>query len=390
MRIRLPTLLRFLTISLFLFSVSLRAQLRPEASDQPVRKPSKPARIIVETSPDAEIYLDDVFQGRASAEGRLVIANAAPGNHVLRATLSGKSAYEGKVAIEAGVDVKIVVALSGPAENSPARPGEPPRRSAPNARLNPKDGLRYVWIPPGTFSMGCSAGDPECPGAEKPPHQVTISRGFWIGQTEVTVVAYKRFAAATSRQMPSTPSFNAGWVNDNMPIVNVSWNDARDFCAWSGGRLPTEAEWEYAARGGGTQARPGALTEVAWYADNSGPKPIDSTRLWDDNSSDYIRHLTENGNVPHPVAEKQPNGFGLYDTLGNAWEWVNDWYDNTYYQTSPSVDPAGPATGAERTLRGGSWADIPLGVRVSSRDKNRPDAAIYIDGIRCVTNLGNP
>jgi serine/threonine-protein kinase len=196
-------------------------------------------------------------------------------------------------------------------------------------RDNPKDGLKYVWIPPGTFMMGCSPGDSECFDFEKPSHQVTITKGFWMGQTEVTVAAYRRFAGSTGRQMPDAPNFNAGWNNQDMPIVNVSWDDATAFCGWAGGRLPTEAEWEYAARGGSTEARYGNLDELAWDNQNSGGQT-------------------------HDVAQKRANGFGLYDMLGNVWEWVNDWDDPNYYQNSPSQDPPGAASGQFRVLRGGS------------------------------------
>jgi formylglycine-generating enzyme required for sulfatase activity len=241
------------------------------------------------------------------------------------------------------------------------------RGLAPRLRLNPKDGLTYVWIPPGAFMMGCSREpeDRECDDDEKPAHQVTITRGFWIGQTPVTVGAYKRFAGATGRQMPPSPSFNSGWTNENMPIVNVAWNDAQAYCGWMGGRLPTEAEWEYASRGGTTGARYGPIDEIAWYDSNSGGQT-------------------------HDVAQKRPNGFGLYDMLGNVWEWVNDWYDQNYYQSSPAQDPHGPASGELPVLRGGSWGNVPRLVRVSNRGRDYPAVRYVNVGSRCGGEVGNP
>ena len=130
-----------------------------------------------------------------------------------------------------------------------------------------------------------------------------------------------------------------------MPIVDVTWDDAQAYCSWAGGRLPTEAEWEYAARAGSTAARYGDLDEIAWYADNSGRQRLDSDRIWNEDRANYAKRLNENGNGMHEVGQKRANGFGLYDMLGNVWEWVNDWYDENYYQNSPSQDPAGPASG---------------------------------------------
>jgi serine/threonine-protein kinase len=229
--------------------------------------------------------------------------------------------------------------------------------------VNPKDGLTYVWIPPGRFRMGCSPGDTECFDGEKPPHQVTITRGFWLGQTEVTVGAYKRFAGGTGKAMPTAPDFSPGWANEQMPIVNLNWGDARAYCAWVGGRLPTEAEWEYAARGGSAEARYGPADEVAWHTKNSGGQA-------------------------HVVGKKRANGFGLYDMLGNVWEWVSDWYGQNYYQNSPSQDPAGPTNGTLHAVRGGSWISVPGDIRVSARSMGLPEGDIT--GFRCVRELSAP
>ncbi len=267
---------------------------------------------------------------------------------------------------------------------------EKPSPTVGTVRENPKDGLKYVWIPPGSFQMGCSPGDNECSDDEKPPHQVTITKGFWIGQTEVTVGAYKRFVGAAGRQMPEAQSINSGWANDNMPIVKASWDDAQAYCTWAGGRLPTEAEWEYAARAGSTEARYGPLDEVAWYGDNSGSTRLDTTELLRRDSANYVKRLTDNGNRAHEVGQKRANGFGLYDMLGNVWEWLNDWYDAKYYQSSPSQNPPGPSSGQYRVLRGGSWFSLPRYVRVSYRFRLAPAVRYGLIGIRCGGEVISP
>jgi len=230
--------------------------------------------------------------------------------------------------------------------------------AAGQVRVNSKDGLKYVWIQSGSFMMGCSRGDNECFDDEKPAHRVTITKGFWMGQTEVTVGAYKRFAKATGRRMPPAPSYNGAWANENMPVANVTWDEAQEYCAWAGGRLPAEAEWEYAARGGSTAPRYGNIDEIAWYSANSGKQV-------------------------HEVAQKHANGFGLFDVLGELWEWVNDWYDSTYYQSGLSQNPTGPASGQYRVLRGASWVVGPRYVRVSNRFSDLPDDWGNLYGLRC-------
>jgi formylglycine-generating enzyme required for sulfatase activity len=261
-----------------------------------------------------------------------------------------------KVAVTIGASVALILGLSYLVFAQSAKP-------ASTALTNPKDGLAYVWIPPGTFTMGCSVGDKECFSEELPAHSVTISKGFWIGQTEVTVRAYEEFAgiAPSASKSPDDDStrHTSASSGDSIPIVLVTWDEARDYCKWAGGRLPTEAEWEYAARGGNTQARYGELDQIAWYRDNSS-------------------------NVLHPVSFKQPNGFGLFDMLGNAWEWINDWYDGTYYSRSPAVDPPGPDAGAMHGLRGGSWMNPSNLLRASDRGRSNADLRFNYFGVRCV------
>jgi len=287
----------------------------------------------------------------------------------------------------------------------PSQTAEQPK-NRPVAKLTQIAGLQYVWIPPGTFQMGCSAGDADCYDEEKPAHPVKISKGFWIGQTAVTVGAYKRFTRSNGKSMPPEPNFfgralNSGWNDDEMPAADVTWDEARDYCKWVGGRLPTEAEWEYAARGGSTEARYAPLDEIAWYADNSGQQRLDSARLLRADEANAVggvvtltqtlKRLNENGNVIHEVGQKRANEFGLSDTLGNVAQWVNDWYDQNYYQNSPSEDPQGPSNGKLRVLRGGSWFDLPGYIRVSYRHRFEPGAR---DSggltLRCVWDLAKP
>lgn len=245
---------------------------------------------------------------------------------------------------------------------------------AVQVRVNPKDGQRYVWIPEGTFIMGCSPSDAECEDNEKPAHQVSISRGFWLGQTPVTQSAY-------TRVIGTNPSHFKG---DNLPVESVSWKQANSYCEAVGGRLPTEAEWEYAARAGSASARYGSLDLIAWYGYNSGEKRLNSADLFRTDFSEYKRRLSDNGNGPHTVGQKQPNAWKLYDMLGNVWEWTANRYGMSYHGESQSVDPKGPEFGDSRALRGGSWYLEPAFVRVSSRSGSDPSVFTTSIGFRCV------
>lgn len=208
--------------------------------------------------------------------------------------------------------------------------------------------------------MGCSPGDGECHADEKPAHRVSITRPFEIGKYQVTQAQYEA-------AMNVNPSYSQG---PNLPVEGVSWDDAQKFCEALNRkgdgyhyRLPTEAEWEYAARAGDSSCQYGPLDEVAWSRDNSGGRT-------------------------HLVGEKKPNAFGLYDVLGNVWEWAQDWYSITYYSHSPESDPSGPVTGEFRVSRGGSWRGVVRGhSRVSSRYMLKPNVRSIVVGFRCVREL---
>lgn len=249
-----------------------------------------------------------------------------------------------------------IVFLRGEVSSVPGLLGQSGSTEKPlRTANNPKDGLEYVWIPPGTFTMGCSRGDHGCFAEENPAHSVTLSKGFWLSRTEVTVGAYRRFAGISGAGS-ETPSQAAA---DEMPAVDMTWDEATAYCAWSGGRLPTEAEWEYAARAGSEAPRYGDVNRIAWYEGNS----LGSS---------------------HAAGRREANVFGLFDMLGNVWEWVADWYAADYYAVSPATDPAGPATGRMHVLRGGSWLNPESLVRASDRARSDPDVRFNYFGFRCV------
>ena len=206
---------------------------------------------------------------------------------------------------------------------------------------------------------GCSAGERDCSEDEQPAHRVRITKGFEIARHEVT----QRVWEAVMGTNPST------FKDPERPVEQVSWDDVQEFLAVLNGRrdgyhyrLPTEAEWEYAARAGTSGPYHGELDAIAWHGRNSG----DET---------------------HPAGRKQPNAWGLHDMQGNVWEWCLDWYARDYYRgfaSDPAVDPRGPASGEHRVLRGGSWYKFLWFLRASSRFGFRPSSRYPHIGFRCV------
>jgi eukaryotic-like serine/threonine-protein kinase len=262
---------------------------------------------------------------------------------------------------------------------SPMEAALPTQPQAGEVRQNPKDGLEYVWIPPADgFSMGCVSADRDCYPDEKPAHRVRLSRGYWLGRTEVPVGAYKRFSAVTNRPLPTAPPFNPGWTSDEQPIVYMSWADGAAFCEWAGGRLPTEAEWEYAARGGVEGAR------YPWG--NQAPVCREGAA----NGAKFDDGGACRGSGAQRVGSYRPNRFGLYDVSGNVWEWCSDWYGARAYGSTPATDPVGPSSGGERVLRGGALNSNQKGLRVSLRNHLVPvSRSIYV-GLRCAQDGTRP
>lgn len=237
-----------------------------------------------------------------------------------------------------------------------------------------QDGAPMALIPAGEFQMGSNDGGND----ELHIHTVYLD-DFYMDVYEVTNAQYKKFTDATGHKVPYYWN-NSDYNAPNQPVVGVSWYDAKDYAEWTGGRLPTEAEWEKAARGrleGKTYPWGDVFTNddanYAGYAGGTGGKDI-----W---------------NYTSPVGSFAPNGYGLYDMAGNVWEWCVDWYGADYYMKSPRQNPTGPSSGTRRVLRGGSWCYYSLDgystfafspLRVASRDYNLPADTDRRVGFRCV------
>lgn len=198
---------------------------------------------------------------------------------------------------------------------------------------------------------------------EKPPHTVYLD-GYWMYQYPVTVPQYRSFCLATNRKMLRHPRW--GWKDDH-PIVNVSWNDATAYTQWAGVRLPTEAQWEKAARGTDGRKFPwGNEWDGSKCANSVGRKSLSSTKPV--------------GSYPQGASP-----YGCTDMAGSVWAWCADWYGERYYSSSPSKNPPGPNSGDDRVLRGGSWNYRDEGYfRCSYRNGLVPDVRDNYWGFRCV------
>jgi serine/threonine-protein kinase len=251
-----------------------------------------------------------------------------------------------------------------------------PQASDGETRTSNKDGMVSVYIPAGEFLMGSTDGDRDAQNDEKPQHTVYLD-GYWIDKTEVTNGMYRKCVASGGCKEPYSKSSNTrsdyygNSTYADYPVIYVDWDQANAYCGWAGRRLPSEAEWEKAARGTDGRKYPwgneDATCELANYEGKN-------------NGKDYcVGDTTEVGSYPRGASP-----YGIMDMAGNVWEWVNDWYDGNYYQNSPSKNPQGPESGSERVLRGGSWVNDSRSVRAANRGWNVPVNRDDYSGFRCV------
>ena len=231
-----------------------------------------------------------------------------------------------------------------------------------STRINLKDGAEMILIPAGEFLMGSNDGKND----EKPQRKVYLDH-YYIYKYPVIVAQYRKFCAATKHAMPSTPFW--GW-KESHPIVNVSWEDAEAYCKWAGGHLPTEAQWEKAARG--TDGR-----KYSWGSTWDSSRLQCSSKSYGDAGS-----TAPVGNFP---AGQSP--YCVLDMAGNIWQWCADWYEVDYYKGATAHNPTGPASGKFRVLRGGSWhINAPDFFRATFRNGSNPASRFYIYGFRVVVS----
>ena len=346
----------------FIFAMSCVPKITEPKQEIEVETEYTYGQIKVETNEDGSVYLDNNYVCSISAGSIKTLKNVITGAHIVKVKTDDETKSK-----------NIIV--------SKDRTAEVTFNFAKVDNFSKDTYDNMIFVKGGSFQMGSNNGDSD----EKPIHTVTVS-DFYIGKYEVTNREYIEFLNA--KGVSSNGSYSgteyidmddedcaigyrngkfyfkgSSYANDeDCSVIEVTWYGADAYCKWKGGRLPTEAEWEYAARGGIKSngykySGSNNCGDVAWYYNNSGSKT-------------------------HPVGQKMPNELGIYDMSGNVWEWCSDWYYSNYYSKSPNSNPKGPTSGTYRVWRGGSWNDEASYYRVANRYYNFPGDSGYIFGFR--------
>ena len=238
------------------------------------------------------------------------------------------------------------------------------------------DGAKMALIPAGSFEMGDSKDEPEVwMKWSRPVHTVELDT-FYMDVHEVTVGQFRKFVEESGYVYNLWDDVAVFSPTGKHPMIWVTWDDATAYAEWAGKRLPTEAEWEYAARGGLIGKR------YPWG---------DGVGVNGDRARDYANYKGTGGKDKWeycaPVGSLKPNGYGLYDMAGNVFELCSDWYDDDYYNNSPLRNPQGPSTGESHVLRGGSWGSAANYLRVADRSNSTPSYSFISSGFRCVSGF---
>jgi formylglycine-generating enzyme required for sulfatase activity len=317
----------------------------------------QPGSISITSTPEgAEIYIDDVYKGVTPQT-----IDLAKGTYTVRLEIDGYEIYKKEnITIEKDRDTPLDFKLE-------------PIPVISNTNCPTTKGIEFVSVKGGTFQMGDQFN--EGGSDETPVHTVTVD-DFCMSKYEITFAQYDAFCEATGRTKPD----DEGWGRGNRPVINVSWEDATAFCEWAGGRLPTEAEWEYAARSGGKKEKYAGFSDESLIYQYANFCDVNCSKSWKDENQDDGYQYTA------PVGSYKPNGLGLYDMSGNVWEWCADWYDSDYYDRKVKDNPEGPETGEYKVVRGGSWINGPNGVRSTSRNLSTPSFRFNLIGFRVVVS----
>ncbi|MBX3063475.1 MAG: formylglycine-generating enzyme family protein [Anaerolineae bacterium] len=248
------------------------------------------------------------------------------------------------------------------------------------------NGIRVVYVPAGCFLMGSDQNDEHAVNNEMPQHRVCVTKPYWLGQFEISNAEFQQFIDAGAYNTPEFWS-NAGWTwkqqriqptaypdyssAPDQPRVGITWYEAEAFAKWAGGRLPTEAEWEYAARGSQSLTYPWGNDYELGYAN------VDETKL----GGVLLQKTTPVGSYPDGRS-----WINAYDMVGNVWEWCADWYAEDYYQLKLETDPTGAAAGSSRSIRGSAWNYAAEGANAASRSGIIPENQFPNIGMRLAIN----